>query len=320
MGLSEEDCSRFCEDGYLYLPNAFSSSTAMECRQLLWDSLEKEQGIRREDPLTWKKKTSLPKIFTKEDGKPWDEVYSSGIYELLNDICGKEAYYPNTNCGWWMVTFPGFSEQPWESDGRWHVDGHWYRHYPFSSEIGAILVMFFSDVSAEMGGTAVAVGSHKCITRALVHAGTRGLSHSELSFVVSSCMSQTSYPMVELTGRAGDIVVMHPFLIHARSKNLGSSPLPPFSSDHIEQDLRTLQRCGLCATPTSPSSSRCALPPRTPQPRRSSSAPSTKPVTIASLLPPTLHSTVHANTTLHSISLQSPLKTLAVAAGRYWTS
>jgi hypothetical protein len=236
MRLSEEDRTKFCDNGYLYLPNAFSSTTATECRQMLWESLENDQGILKADPLTWKKKTSLPKIFTKEDGKPWNEVYGSGISDVLDEICGKETYIPNTNCGWWMITFPGFSEQPWGSDGRWHVDGHWYRHYPFSSEIGAILVMFFSDVLPEMGGTAVAVGSHKCITRALVHAGIRGLSHSELSFVISSCMDQTSYPMEELTGRAGDVVIMHPFLIHARSKNLGRSslrfslgPLSPWS-------------------------------------------------------------------------------------------
>jgi hypothetical protein len=224
MALGENEKRRFCEDGYLYLENAFPSSVALECQEILWEKLEM-QGMKRADPLTWRRKTSLANIFTQEDGKPWNSVYEKKVYDLLDEICGKDTYEPNTNCGWWMITFPGFAEPPWEADGRWHVDGHWYRHYPFSSDIGAILVMFFSDVGPAMGGTAVAVGSHRCVTRALVHAGTRGLSHSELSSVVSSCLSQSSYPMVELTGRAGDLVLMHPFLIHARSKNLGT-PLP----------------------------------------------------------------------------------------------
>lgn len=220
--VNHKDVERFFEDGYLVIKNGFPSSIATICQDILWNHLEKD-GIMRSDPMTWRRKYSLGNIFTEEDGSPWNEIYSEKIYDKLDLICGKDQYIRNTNCGWWMITFPGFAEEPWDSDGRWHVDGHWYRHYPFSQEIGAILVMFFTDVEPEMGGTAIAVGSHNCISRALAHAGTRGLSHSEISHVVSSCFSHSSYTMLELTGKAGDVILMHPNLIHARSKNLGKN-------------------------------------------------------------------------------------------------
>ena len=108
--------------------------------------------------------------------------------------------------GWWTVLFPGFSEgfirksflpncyiplypstpsdvllssipssrnllEPWGPDGRWHIDGHGFQHYLFSSEIGLVAIMLFTDVDADGGGTAVAEGSHRRAARVLFEAG-----------------------------------------------------------------------------------------------------------------------------------------------------
>ena len=57
--------------------------------------------------------------------------------------------------------------------------------------------------------------------RALTEAGCRGMRPCEIAYCVEKCLATAQYPLEELTGQAGDVVIMHPFLIHARSKNLG---------------------------------------------------------------------------------------------------
>jgi ectoine hydroxylase-related dioxygenase (phytanoyl-CoA dioxygenase family) len=182
--------------------------------------LEKD-GISRTDYSSWPTKHSIDKMFGHGDGSPWTEVFNKRIADNVNDICGADTWTNTVEMGWWMVTFPGHASSPWDHDGKYHVDGYWFQHYAFSKEIGCTLIMFFSDVAPEGGGTAVAVGSHKCIARALVEAGTRGMRPSEVAFCVDSCLSSAQYPLEELHGKAGDVIIMHPFLIHARSKNLG---------------------------------------------------------------------------------------------------
>lgn len=168
-------------------------------------------------------------MFHSCDGAPWTEVFTPRIQRCVSEICGENTFITSdVGLGWWMITFPGFADPPWDSDGKYHVDGHWFQHYTISKEVGCILIVFFSDVNPECGGTAVAVGSHKCIARALTEAGTRGMRPYEVAHCVDSCLSSTQYPLEELTGKAGDVVIMHPFLIHARSKNLGMSTFTHF--------------------------------------------------------------------------------------------
>ena len=135
-------------------------------RDILWEHLKKD-GIDHDEPLTWIPKHSIAKTFHNEDGHPWTEILSPQIQASVNEICGEDTLCPGSNLGWgwWMITFPGFSYPPWDNDGKYHVDGHWFQHYPISQEIGCVLLVFFSDVLPEGGGTAVAVGSHKCIAR-----------------------------------------------------------------------------------------------------------------------------------------------------------
>ena len=123
-------------------------------------------------------------------------------------------------CGWWMVTFPGFESNDctWRVDGNWHIDGYIHRHYPYSNEIGLIPIIFFSDVLPDGGGTAVAEGSHLVASKILVEAGYKGMSSKELANAVIN--TNIPFNIIELTGKAGDVIFIHPLLLHARSTNL----------------------------------------------------------------------------------------------------
>ena len=63
------------------------------------------------------------------------------------------------------------TKEPWGPDGRWHIDGYGFHHYLFSSEIGLVAIMLFTDVHPDGGGTAVAEGSHRLAARILFESG-----------------------------------------------------------------------------------------------------------------------------------------------------
>ncbi|CAM9336391.1 unnamed protein product [Sphacelaria rigidula] len=125
-------------------------------------------------------------------------------------------------CGWWAITFPGFAIPPWRADGRWHVDGAHFRHYPHSREIGLLPIFLFSDVRSQGGGTALLRGSHKKIAEILwKRAGKTGMKGPILSAAArESLLPSNEEDIVETSGKAGDVMLTHPLLLHARSTNL----------------------------------------------------------------------------------------------------
>lgn len=78
--------------------------------------------------------------------------------------------------------------------------------------------MYFSDVLTNGGGTAVAEGSHLVGANILMNSGLNGMTGSQLTDAV--IQSGHNFNVVELTGSAGDVVLLHPLLLHARSTNL----------------------------------------------------------------------------------------------------
>ena len=81
-----------------------------------------------------------------------------------------------------------------------------------------MLIFLFSDIEPGDGGTAISVGSHKTTARVLKEAEPDGLDVHELAKRVGSLPREN---MLEATGEAGDVFVMHPFMLHARSMNTG---------------------------------------------------------------------------------------------------
>lgn len=215
MCLTEIDLKHFSVYGYVKIKNAFTKETAFCCKDILWQVLQDKHNIRR-DHDTWTKKATLDNVYHGSEGKPWSDVFTSTLSESINKICGLNRV-GNFGCGWWMITFPESKDDGWKVDGSWHIDGL-FRHYPFSQQIGLIPIMFFSDVLPNGGGTAVAESSHLVAAKILSQAGLKGMTGKDLTKTVLA--TGENFNIIELTGEAGDVVLMHPLLVHARSTNL----------------------------------------------------------------------------------------------------
>ena len=163
--LAREDIDAFVKEGFVLLKGAFSREAAQAARRELWTRLEQD-GIVPHDDGTWPLRHGIAQCYGPEDGDIWREVLTPRLQCAIDQLCGV-GRSKTFGCGWWVVTFPGVSQPPWEVNGHWHVDGHGYRHFPHSAEIGLIPIFIFNDIGPEDGGTVLSRGSHIEVSRVL---------------------------------------------------------------------------------------------------------------------------------------------------------
>ena len=106
-------------------------------------------------------------------------------------------------------------EQEWLPPHRqttgWHIDGDYFKRFLDSPEQGLLCLMLWSDVAAKEGGTFMACDSIGKVAKLLLHS-SQGLDPRPFSSLYQECTD-----FVEVTGGAGDVVLCHPFMIHAPS-------------------------------------------------------------------------------------------------------
>ncbi|KAG9398159.1 hypothetical protein AC1031_014959 [Aphanomyces cochlioides] len=222
-GLTPEEVDHFIKHGYVLLRNAFSADIAAACREFLWARIEQD-GVKQDDCATWPEKHWISESYSDATGEPWTEVLTPRLKSAMDQLCGKDRWNESDLvCGWWVITFPGHATLPWGPAGHWHVDGAHYIHKLDSKESGLLPIFIFSDINPGDGGTALAPGSHMHVAHilqdAIPHGGLKG---GKVSASAKSWVYQHKKAWVEVQGRAGDVMLTHPFLMHARSKNCGS--------------------------------------------------------------------------------------------------
>ena len=116
------------------------------------------------------------------------------------------------------TTDPG--DAGWHFDGSYDVGGQWWANV--RSRDRALLALFlFTNVGEHDAPTEILVGSHLDVPRLLVPFGERGVFHGDVELQPSTLRRRS----VRATGRAGDVYVCHPFLVHrATWPHLGTRP------------------------------------------------------------------------------------------------
>lgn len=110
-----------------------------------------------------------------------------------------------------------FAPSDRSTGGGWHKDGDWFRHFLDSSEQALLVIVFWRDVEEDQGPTHVAVDSIGPMARRLVE-HPEGLDPVDLKPIVAEVIGGCS-DFRALTGRQGDLVFAHPFLLHRASVN-----------------------------------------------------------------------------------------------------
>jgi hypothetical protein len=211
--LTDAEIEQFMERGHVTLEAAFPRELAEEALARVWEALP----VDRHDRSTWTQRFHhLPESF---DGGPFTASWSDRVHAALDDLLGAGRWNRRTMQGWWPVVFPGFDTGPWQppTDG-WHVDGQQFHHHLDSPDQALLPIFLWSDIGPGDGGTALAEGSHKVAARILAAHEPDGLDHVELGRLVAA---EPRRSVVEAQGRAGDVVLVHPFLLHVGSMNTG---------------------------------------------------------------------------------------------------
>src|SRR5919112_3750337 len=111
--LTQHQVSKFINDGFIRLDNAFSKDVAAECRALLL----KATGCDPNDSASW----TQPVIRIGEMGhEPFKKAANTPLlHSAFDQLAGKGAWLPRTTLGSFPIRFPSKVSA---GDTGWHVD------------------------------------------------------------------------------------------------------------------------------------------------------------------------------------------------------
>ncbi|WP_394792974.1 hypothetical protein [Armatimonas sp.] len=211
--LTDEQVEQFLTRGFVVIKNAFSREQAAHWSRDLWTRLDYDPG----DTSTWTQhRIHMPTLNLLDVRE-----FAPRAFGAICELCGGEERLTSARWGdGFIVNFGDSShttswEPPSASVPGWHKDGDFFRHFLDSPEQGLLTIVLWSDVVPTGGATFVAADSVPVIAKFLA-AHPEGVRPDGFDF--QSLISQCS-EFLEATGEAGDVYLMHPYLLHASSKN-----------------------------------------------------------------------------------------------------
>ncbi len=228
--LTADQVERFVTDGFVRLPEAFPRSVAQECRAFLW----RETGLDPRDPGSWTEPVVRLGGYAQE---PFQRAATTArLHGAFDQLVGPGRWEPRVGLGTFPIRFPHPADP---GDTGWHLDAGFvldgsegpegeagYRVNLRSRGRALLMLFLFSDVDAETGPTRIKVGSHLDVPPFLAAAGDPGVDLFALCTAMDEAgrLDAPDRPQALATGRAGDVYLCHPFLIHAAQANRGTVP------------------------------------------------------------------------------------------------
>jgi hypothetical protein len=213
-GLSDEQTEHFLQRGHVTLRGAFDPEFARGWRERAWVRL----GYQSDDPSTWvEQRIHMPNL----ESVPMQEL-APEAWEAACALLGGEERIGGKPAMWgdgFIANLGIGADEPWQEPSAqskgWHKDGDFFRHFLDSPEQGLLMIVLWSDIEPQGGGTFVACDSVPVVARFLAEHPEGVLPGG---FNVRSLISQC-HDFIEVTGQAGDVVLLHPYMLHAASQN-----------------------------------------------------------------------------------------------------
>lgn len=217
--LTEAEVQHFIDHGYVVVKHCFSREFAKE----YVDFAYKRLGYDPADPATWEQAMIHMPAYHHFKIK---EV-SPRAWGATCDLLGGENRIKNPEQAWgdgFIVNFRNGADREWEAPSAeikgWHVDGDHFIHFLDSGEQGLLQVVVWQDIQHKGGGTLIAPDSIKPVAELLL-AHPEGLDPYDKGWggIAAQCRE-----FVETIGEAGDVVMLHPLMLHASSQNVSGIP------------------------------------------------------------------------------------------------
>lgn len=211
--LTDADVDHFIRKGYVKIEGAFPREVAEEWSRNCFQRL----GYDMDDKSTWTEQ----RIHMGGDKYVEVKDFAPRVYDAICDLVGGEERLSGP-CRWsdhFIVNVGVRADEPWQPAGPetpgWHKDGDFFRHFLDSPEQGLLVFVNWTDVVHLGGPTYIATDSVPVITRHLAD-HPEGVLPKAFDFpgLVGQC-----HDFEEATAMAGDVYLLHPFLLHAASQN-----------------------------------------------------------------------------------------------------
>ena len=228
--LSPDEISRFTADGYVAIRDAIPPDVTRACQDIIWAELA-PHGVLRDDPATW----THPVLRINTPSGP--AFTAAGTTRLVGEACdqllgpGRWICHPGVG-GTIPVRFPS-PDDP--GDAGWHIESSYTdasasdgsasdgsstgdggpRVSLRSRGRGLLALYLFTDVGPDDAPTRLRPGSHLDVPPILAPGGDDGMPW--LPAAQQAARASAHRPTAWATGRAGDVFLCHPFLVHAAS-------------------------------------------------------------------------------------------------------
>jgi hypothetical protein len=202
----------FCADGFLVVRGAVPEGAVRDCVEIIGNEL-RARAVDPGDPATWTE--PVVRVNCPEGAAFARAGTSPALWEMYDALLGAGRWVRRKGVGGTLpIRFPS-SKDPgdagWHIDGSYDVDGAWWVNV-HSRERGLLALFLFTDVGEDDAPTEIIVGSHLDVPRVLAPFGERGTFFANATATLPASTFQRS--RVRATGRAGDVFLCHPFLVH----------------------------------------------------------------------------------------------------------
>ena len=232
--LTPEQARDFILNGYVVIKNAFSRDIANRICEHAWSELKEEHSIDRNDRESWRRQ---PRGYIRTNGKGFRirmlEEAPNALKAQTDVLGGRDRLWEDGVRlgfpGGIIANFRTDGDAPWQPpharQGIWHKDGWHFRHFLDSPEQGLLTVPIYTEILPQSGGTFIAKDSIGPVARLLAefpqgfHAdGTQGNGYL-IPYLIEQCSE-----FAELTGEPGDLVLLHPYMLHRPTVNPTDRP------------------------------------------------------------------------------------------------
>jgi hypothetical protein len=211
--LSDQQIDFFLDHGYVTIPQCFTRADAQPWLDEAWIRL----GYDPHDPGTWREK----RVHMPSQRRVEVKAFAPKAWRAACELLGGEdrIEQPYTWGDGFIANLGLGADRDWQppsaSAPGWHKDGDFFRHFLDSPEQGLLTLVLWSDIEPRGGGTFVAADSVGPVAR-LLASRPEGILPDEFDY--DALLAQCNH-FVETTGRLGDVVLLHPYVLHAVSQN-----------------------------------------------------------------------------------------------------
>jgi hypothetical protein len=263
--LSAEQIGEFVESGCCVVRGAYSRHAAASLADAVWERVEAQTAIRRSDRQTWPTHYYLPPVAADQEAFA---CMTPHLERAIEELVGP---FDRGTMRWnFPMNFTIRDRTPGQAPfGGWHIDGVWehdsLQRLPFS----LLVIGLVTDIEPGFGGTVLSLGSHKRSARVIADPETN-LFRPDL---FRELLSDPIGNFYEINGRAGDVVLIHPFVLHTTGYNCFGPPriinsirvkaVSPLCLDGPDEERTPLERSirtALHETPIVPDAARLCQP------------------------------------------------------------